>query len=110
MEEIFISRPEIAIDDFMVVFFSGALTIIFAGAYVCVFALVKIKKLKNYFMPIAYLFWVLTVLCLYVLSDLIGNHPFTQKVLFMTMLAYLFFPHFIFFLMDKSHENHEHEH
>ena len=25
MEEIFISRPEIAIDDFMVVFFSGAL-------------------------------------------------------------------------------------
>jgi hypothetical protein len=108
MEEILIVRPEIPIEDFLTVFVTGALVIIFGAAYVGVFTLVKIKKLKNYFMPLAYVFWALLTYCLYLLSSLIGSEPFTQKVMMMAMVAYLIFPHFIYFLMDKTHEAYEH--
>ncbi|MCH9813256.1 MAG: hypothetical protein K0U47_04860 [Epsilonproteobacteria bacterium] len=108
MEEILIRRPEIPLEDFLPIFISGALVIVFGAAYVGVFTLVKIKKLKNHFMPLAYAFWALLTYCLYLLSHLIGSEPFTQKVLMMAMVAYLLFPHFIYFLMDKTHEAYEH--
>ncbi len=109
METILIQRPEIALDDFLTVFLLGGFVIIFGAAYVGVFTLVKIKKLKNRFMAFAYVFWVLLAYCLYTLSALIGSEPFTKKVLMMAMIAYLLFPHFIYFLMDRTHEAYEHE-
>ena len=108
LEEILIRRAEIPLEDFLPVFLSGAFVIIFGAAYVGVFTLVKIKRLKSYFMPLAYVFWGLLTFCLYFLSDLIGSEPFTQKVLMMAMFAYLLFPHFIYFLMERTHESHEH--
>jgi len=108
MEEILILRPEIPIEDFLTVFVSGALVIIFGAAYVGVFTLVKIKKLKNYYMPLAYVFWALLTYCLYLLSSLIGSDLFTKKVLMMAMISYLIFPHFIYYLMEKTHETYEH--
>lgn len=105
---VYISRPEIPIDDFLMVFVLGALVIIFGAAYVGVFTFVKIKKLKNYFLGIAYGFWVALTYCLYTLGHMIGSQDFTMKVLMISMFAYLFFPHFIYFLMEQSHENHEH--
>ena len=108
MQEVLIVRPEIPIDDFLSVFLSGAFVIIFGAAYVGVFTLVKMKKLKNYFMPLGYLFWALLTYCLYLLMNLIGSELFTQKVLVMAMVLYLIFPHFIYFLMERTHERHEH--
>jgi hypothetical protein len=103
-----IYRPEIPLDDFLMVFVLGALVIIFGAAYVGVFTFVKIKKLKNYFMAIAYGFWVALTYCLYTLGHMIGSENFTMKVLMISMFAYLFFPHFIYFLMERTHESHEH--
>jgi hypothetical protein len=108
MEEILILRPEIPIEDFLTIFVSGALVIIFGAAYVGVFTMVKIKRLKKAYMPLAYVFWGLLTYCLYILSVLIGSGAFTKKSLMVAMVAYLLFPHFIYFLMEKTHEAHEH--
>jgi len=108
MGEIIRLRPEIPLDDFLLVFILGGLVVLLAAAYVGVFALVKIKKLKNHYMPLAYVFWVLLAYSFYLLSSLIGSDPFTQKVLFMALAAYLVFPHFIYFLIQKTHEAYEH--
>ncbi len=108
MEEIVRLRPEIALDDFLIVFILGGLVVVFAAAYVGVFTFVKIKKFKAYYMSFAYMFWILLAYCLYLLSDLIGSDPFTQKVIMMAMVGYLIFPHFIYFLMDKTHKAYKH--
>ena len=105
MQEILIVRPEIAVDDFLSVFVCGALVVVFGAAYVGVFTLVKMKKLKNYFMAVAYMFWALLTYCLYLLMNLIGSGLFTQKVLLMAMVLYLIFPHFVYFLMERTHRD-----
>ncbi len=108
MGEIIRLRPEIPLDDFLLVFILGGLVVLLAAAYVGVFTFVKIKKLKGYYMPVAYVIWVVLAYCFYLLSSLIGSDPFTQKVLMMALVAYLVFPHFIYFLMTKTHEAYEH--
>ncbi len=108
MNEIVRLRPEIPLDDFLIVFILGGLVVILAAAYIGVFAFVKIKKLKKHYMVFAYMFWGLLSYCLHLLTVLIGSDPFTQKVLIMAMFAYLVFPHFIYFLLNKTHEAYEH--
>jgi hypothetical protein len=80
MEEILIHRAEIPLDDFLPIFVSGALVIIFGAAYVGVFTMVKIKRLKSYFMPLGYAFWALLTYCLYTLSVLVGSEPLHKRL------------------------------
>ncbi len=103
-----IIRPEIPLEDFFYVFLSSALVILLGLGYVGIYTLVRISKLKSFYMPAAYVFWGAQTYCLYYLGVLLSVEPFTQKVLMGCMLAYLVFPHFIYFLMDKTHEAVEH--
>ena len=103
-----IIRPEIPLEDFFAVFMSSALVILLGLGYVGIYTLVKISKLKRFYMPAAYGFWAAQTYCLYYLGVLLSVEPFTQNVLMGCMAAYLLFPHFIYFLMVKTHEAVEH--
>ena len=100
-------KSGIELQDFLPVFILGALVIIFGAMYVGFFTLVKMGYLKKYFMYVAYFFWGALVYSLYTLSVLINCETFTKKVLMLAMLAYLIFPHFVYFLMEKSHDRYE---
>ncbi len=103
-----IIRPEIPLEDFFSVFLSSALVIMLGLVYVSVYALVKISKIKSYYMPLAYAFWIAQTYSLYYLGVLLSVEKFTQYVLFGTMIGFLLIPHFIYFLMNKTHEAVEH--
>lgn len=108
MEAPLIIRPEIALDSFFPIFLSSALVIILGLFYISIFTLVRINKLKSSYMPLAYTFWLAQTFCLYFLSRLIQSEPFTQYVLMAAMFGFLVIPHFVYFLLEKTHENIEH--
>ncbi len=108
MEEIFLNRPEIPLDDFLMVFTSAALVMLLGLAFVTLFTLAKSKKIKHFYVYISYLFWLAQTYYLYLLSDLIGSEPFTKKVLIGAMIGFLVMPHFVYFLVQKTHNNYEH--
>jgi hypothetical protein len=99
-----IIRPEIPLEDFFAVFMSSALVIVLGLGYVGIYTLVRIGKLKNIFMPFAYVFWCAQTYCLYYLGVLLSVEAYTQNVLFGAMVGFLLVPHFIYFLMEKTHE------
>ena len=103
-----IIRPEIPLEDFFNVFLSSALVILLGLGYVGFYTLVRIGKLKSFFMPMAYAFWIAQTYCLYWLGVLLSVETFTQNVLYGAMVGFLLVPHFIYFLMDKTHEAVEH--
>ena len=103
-----IIRPEIPLDDFFYVFLSSALVILLGLGYVGIYTLVRISKLKKYWMPMAYVSWVAQTYCLYYLGVLLQVEQFTQNVLFGAMVGFFIIPHFIYFLMEKTHEVAEH--
>ena len=108
MKEIFINRPEIPLDDFMMVFVSAALVMFLGLAFVTLFTLAKSKRIKHFYVYIGYLFWVAQTYYLYLLSNLLGSEPFTQKVLIGAMVGFLLLPHFIYYLVQKTHEAYKH--
>jgi hypothetical protein len=67
MIDLSIIRPEIALDDFLPIFVSSALVLVFGGFYVGIYTAVKVKLLKPWTMLFAYMFWVLTAYCLYLM-------------------------------------------
>ena len=101
-------RPEIALDDFLPIFLSSALAMLFGGFYVGIYTAVKVKMLKSWAMPFAYLFWILTVYCLYIMGSLMHVGEFTAKTLVVAMIGYLLLPHAVYYMQHQVHEENEH--
>lgn len=55
-------RPEIALDDFLPIFVSSALVLVFGGLYVGIYTAVKVSMLKK--MDYAFCIYVLAINCL----------------------------------------------
>ncbi len=101
-------RPEIALDDFLPIFISSALAMVFGGFYVGIYTAVKVEMLKKWAMPFAYLFWLLTAYCLYIMGSLMHVGEFTAKALVVAMIGYLLLPHAIYYMQHQVHEENEH--
>jgi len=101
-------RPEIALDDFLPIFISSSLVLVFGGFYVGIYTAVKVKILKNWAMPLAYVFWLLTVYCLYIMGSLMHVGEFTTKALVVAMVGYLLLPHAVYYMQNQVHEENEH--
>jgi len=108
MVEVAMIRPEIALDDFLTIFVSSALVLVFGGFYVGIYTAVKVKMLKGWTMPFAYLFWLLTAYCLYIMGSLMHVGEFTAKALVVAMVGYLLLPHAIYYMQHQVHEENEH--
>ena len=100
-------RPPIALNDFLPIFVSAALILIFGAFYAGVVTLVKMKKLKKLYMLLAYFFWILQIYCTYFLTMKIHSQSFTVKAMLIAMIAYLMVPHIYYYLITKSEERYE---
>ena len=101
-------RPEIALNDFLPIFVSSALVLVFGGFYVGIFTAVRVGLLKKWTMPFAYMFWVITSYCLYIMGSLMHVGEFTAKALVVAMIGYLLLPHAVYYMQDQVHEENEH--
>jgi len=101
-------RPEIALDDFLPIFVSSALVLVFGGFYVGIYTAVKVGMLKQWTMPFAYIFWLLTAYCLYIMGSLMHVGEFTAKALVVAMIGYLLLPHAVYYMQHQVHEENEH--
>jgi len=101
-------RPEIALDDFLPIFVSSALVLVFGGLYVGIYTAVKVKLVKKWVMPLGYFFWLLTGYCLYIMGSLMHVGEFTSKALVVAMIGYLLLPHAVYYMQDQVHEENEH--
>jgi len=101
-------RPEIALDDFLPIFVSSALVLVFGGFYVGIYTAVKVNILKKWAMPFAYLFWMLTAYCLYTMGSLMHVGDFTAKALVIAAIGLLLLPHAVYYMQDRVHKENEH--
>ncbi len=108
MVEVLAVQPEIALNDFLPIFVSSALVIVFGGFYVGIYTAVKVGMLKRWAMPLAYLFWLLTAYCLYVMGSLMHVGDTTAKALVVAMIGYLLLPHAVYYMQHQVHEQNEH--
>jgi len=99
----------IALDEFLPIFIYSTLVLVFGGFYVGIYTAVKVKVLKKWFMPLAYVFWLLTTFSLYKMGVLMNVNEFTAKALIIAMIGYLLLPHAIYYMQDQVHEENEHE-
>ncbi len=99
---------DIPANDFLAIFVISAMVILFGMMYAAFFTLVKLKLIRQSFMIAAYLSWLALVGCMYYLSTLLRVEPYTMKVLIGAMIGYLFFPHIVYFVLDKVHARYEH--
>ena len=102
-----VMRPEIALDDFLPIFVSSAFVLVFGGVYVAMFTAVKVKLLKPWFMVLAYVFWALTVYCLYVMGSLIHVDYFTAKALVIAAIGLLILPNAVYYMQHRVHKENE---
>ncbi|MEA3370055.1 MAG: hypothetical protein U9Q40_01800 [Campylobacterota bacterium] len=107
IEEVAI-RPEILLDDFLPLFVSSALVLVFGGIYVGIYTAVKVNLLKKWYMPLAYIFWMLTAYCLYLMGSLMHVDDFTAKALVVAAIGLLLLPHAVYYMQDQVHEKNEH--
>ena len=103
-----IARPDIALGDFLPIFVSSAFVLIFGAFYVGIYTAVKVSMLKQWFMPLAYVFWLLTAYCLYIMGSKMHVGEFTAKALVIAMIGYLLLPHAIYYMQHQVHEENEH--
>ncbi len=108
MVEMINMRQDIPLDNFMSIFVSSALVMVFGGFYVGIFTAVKIGMLKRWAMVVAYLFWILTAYCLYLMGSLMLVGEFTAKALVVAGLGLLLLPHAVYYMQDKVHKENEH--
>jgi hypothetical protein len=101
-------RPEIAVDDFLPIFVSSALVLVFGGVYVGIYTAVKVKLLKPWAMIIAYSFWALTAYCLYLMGSLIHVGDFTAKALVVAAIGLFLLPFAVYYMQHQVHEENEH--
>jgi hypothetical protein len=107
MEPVLIIRPEIALNDFLPIFLSSSFVLLFGLFYVAIYTLVKMEKLKKFYMPFAYIFWALQTYCMYFFVDKIQSNAFTMKAMMVVMVAYLILPHLYYYLNIRSEERYE---
>lgn len=107
MDPVLIIRPEIALDDFLPIFLSSSFVLLFGLFYVAIYTLVKMGKIKSFYMPFAYIFWTLQTYCMYFFATKIQSNPLTLKILMVTMVCYLILPHLYYFLNLRSEERYE---
>ena len=92
---------DIAIGQFLPIFISATLVIVFGAAYAASITLSKMGYISKRWSFIGYIFWILQTVSLYDMAIRIHSNNFTIKVLIVTMLAYLFIPHLYFrFISD----------
>ena len=103
-----IIRPEIALDDFLPIFVSSALVLVFGGFYVGIYTAVKVKLLKPWTMLFAYMFWVLTAYCLYLMGSLMHVGEFTAKALVVAAIGLFLLPYAVYYMQNQVHEENEH--
>ena len=101
-------RPEIALDDFLPIFVSSALVLVFGGFYVGIYTAVKVKLLKPWTMVFAYMFWLLTAYCLYLMGSLMHVGEFTAKALVVAAIGLFLLPYAVYYMQDRVHEENEH--
>ena len=101
-------RPEIALDDFLPIFVSSALVLVFGGLYVGIYTAVKVELIKKWTMPIGYIFWMLTAYCLYLMGSLMHVGEFTAKALVVAAVGILLLPHAVYYMQDQVHQQNEH--
>jgi len=103
-----IIRPEIALDDFLPIFVSSVLVLVFGGFYVGIYTAVKVKLLKPWTMLFAYMFWVLTAYCLYLMGSLMHVGEFTAKALVVAAIGLFLLPFAVYYMQNQVHEENEH--
>jgi len=101
-------RPEIALGDFLTIFVSSALVLVFGGFYVGIYTAVKVKLLKPWAMIIAYGFWILTAYCLYLMGSLMHVGEFTAKALVVAAIGLFLLPFAVYYMQNQVHEENEH--
>jgi hypothetical protein len=102
-----ITTQDIEVNNFLPIFVSSALSMLFGGFYVGIFTAVKVGFLKKWAMPFAYLFWIITAYCLYIMGSLMHVGEFTAKALVIAMIGYLLLPHAIYYMQHQIHEENE---
>ncbi len=107
MEPVLIIRPEIALDAFLPIFLTSSFVLLFGLFYVAIYTLVKMGKLRKFYMPFAYMFWALQTYCMYYFVDKIQSTAFTMKAMMVVMVAYLILPHLYYHLNQRSKERYE---
>ncbi|OIP53405.1 MAG: hypothetical protein AUK54_09110 [Helicobacteraceae bacterium CG2_30_36_10] len=108
MVDMSVISPGIALNDFLPIFVSSALVIVFGGFYVGIYTAVKVGMFKKWAMPLAYVFWLLTAYCLYIMGSLMHVGDFTAKALGMAMIGYLLLPHAVYYMQHQVHEENDH--
>jgi len=108
MGEEVLARPEIATGDFLTIFVSSALVLVFGGVYVGIFTAVKVKLIRSWYIIVGYGFWVLTVYCLYLMGSLMHVDKFTAKALVVAAIGLLLIPHAVYYMQDHVHQENEH--
>jgi hypothetical protein len=99
---------DILVDDFLPIFVSSTLVLIFGGFYVGIYTAVKVNILKKWAMSFAYLFWVMTAYCLYLMGSLMHVNELTAKALIVAAIGLLLIPHAVYYMQDHVHEENEH--
>ncbi|MDD3475591.1 MAG: hypothetical protein PHI38_01840 [Sulfurimonas sp.] len=99
---------DILVDDFLTIFISSTLVLIFGGFYVGIYTAVKVKLLKNWMMPLGYFFWILTAYCLYLMGSLMHVNELTAKALVVAAIGLLLLPHAVYYMQDHVHQENEH--
>ncbi|PNV83096.1 MAG: hypothetical protein C0627_05980 [Sulfurimonas sp.] len=99
---------DILVDDFLTIFVSSALVLVFGGFYVGIYTAVKVNMLKKWTMPFGYLFWVLTSYCLYLMGSLMHVNELTAKALVVAAIGLLLLPHAVYYMQDRVHQENEH--
>jgi hypothetical protein len=99
---------DILVEDFLTIFISSTLVLVFGGFYVGIYTAVKVKLLKKWAMPFGYIFWVLTVYCLYLMGSLMHVNDFTAKALVVAAIGLLLLPHAVYYMQDRVHQENEH--
>ena len=101
------TTPDLAANEFLPIFVSATLVLVFGVLYAGSITLAKMGYLSKKWKYIAYLFWLLQTYSLYFMAVRIHSNSFTQKVLIVTMIAYLFIPHLYFRFITDIEERYE---
>jgi hypothetical protein len=105
--EPFLGTPEIAVNEFLPIFISATLVIVFGALYAGAITLSKMGFIPKKWSYTGYIFWILQTWALYDMAVRIKSNPFTIKVLIVTMIAYLFIPHLYFKLVNDIDRKYE---
>ncbi len=109
MNEPLFIRPIIEVQDFLPIFISASLILVFGLFYATIITLVKMQILSKKYNILAYLFWALQLYSTYFMTEKMHSQPFTIKAMIIAMFAYLMVPHIYYYLITKTEQRYENE-